>query len=208
MSVAPSKKSTLATVPSESAAVAVMVMLAGALNTALFAGAVMLTVGTASTRIVTAAEVVLKPRLSVARAVSACVPAARLARVTLKGAAVAVPASVEPSKKSTLATVPSASEALAVIVTFAGGRKTALLAGAVRLTAGAVSTVTLTAVEVVAMPLLSVAVAARARFEPGANTALFAGAPRLTVGGTSTVMLTALEVAVAPALSVALAVRL
>ena len=42
-SVAPSKKSTLATLPSESLAVAVTVKLAGALKTELFAGAVMVT---------------------------------------------------------------------------------------------------------------------------------------------------------------------
>jgi len=84
----------------------------------------------------TAAEVVLAPWLSVAFAVSVCVPAARLTRATLYGATVAVPASVPPSKKSTLATQPLLSEALAVTETLAGAVKLALLAGEVMLTAG------------------------------------------------------------------------
>src|SRR6266571_4153594 len=135
------------------------VMFAGAPSTALLGGAVMLTPGGASTRMLTAAEVVLKPRLSVARAVSACVPAARLERVTLKGAAIAVPTSAAPSKKSTFATVPSVSDALALTVTLAGAMKSALLAGAVMLTVGGVSTVIVTGAEVVAIAFLSVAFA-------------------------------------------------
>src|SRR6266704_414004 len=95
MSVAPWKNSTLAMLPSESAAAAVSVILddgrkyaflAGAVKltvapsgkTALLAGAVMLTVGAALTITLTAAEVVTTPLLSVARAVSVCVPAAAL----------------------------------------------------------------------------------------------------------------------------------
>src|SRR5712692_10027645 len=159
-SVAPSKKSTLTTLPSVSAAVAVTEMLAGAAKTALLAGAVMLTAGSRSTRMLTAAEVVLNPRLSVARTVSVCAPAATLARVTVKGAAgaaVAVPTSVAPSKKSTLATVPSASLAVAFTVMLAGAVKTALLAGPVIVTVGGTSTIILTAAEVVLAPRLSVA---------------------------------------------------
>src|SRR6266571_4929970 len=83
MSVAPWKNSTLAMLPSESAAAAVSVMVAPSVNTALLAGAVMLTVGAALTITLTAAEVVTTPLLSVARAVSVCVPAAALASVTL-----------------------------------------------------------------------------------------------------------------------------
>ncbi len=97
-----------------------------------------------------------------ARAVSVCVPAARFESVVVKGpGATTLPTSVAPSRKSTLATVPSASAALAVTVTFVAGRKTALLAGAVMLTVGGVSTVILTAAEVVTAALLSVAFAVR-----------------------------------------------
>src|SRR5713226_2556362 len=107
----------------------------------------------------TAAEVVLNPRLSVARVVSVCTPAATLARVMPKGAAVAVPTSVAPSKKSTLAMVPSASLAVAVTVIVAGAAKTTLFAGPVIVTVGGVSTIILTAVEVVLAPWVSVALA-------------------------------------------------
>jgi hypothetical protein len=81
--VAPWKKSTFVTVPSRSLAVAVMVMLAGADTTALFAGAVMLTVGGTSTKMLTAAEVVAVPRLSVAFAMRECVPPVALTIVAL-----------------------------------------------------------------------------------------------------------------------------
>src|SRR5712692_725419 len=160
-SVPPSKKSTFATVPSLSVAFAVRETLAGVVKLALLAGPVIVTVGGVSTIILTAAEVVLAPRLSVAIAVSVCAPAARLARATPKGAAVAVPTSVAPSKKSTLATLPSASPAVAVTVMLAGAMKTALLAGPVIVTVGGVSTIMiiLTAAEVVLNPTLSVAIA-------------------------------------------------
>jgi hypothetical protein len=49
----------------------------------LFAGAVRFTPGGTSTRIVMAVEVVATPRLSVARAVSVCVPCAGLAQAML-----------------------------------------------------------------------------------------------------------------------------
>ncbi len=70
-SVVPWKNSTLLMVPSESLAVASMVMLAGAVNTALFAGFEMLTVGSTLllTLIATALEVVTALLLSVALAV-------------------------------------------------------------------------------------------------------------------------------------------
>src|SRR5712691_10515795 len=119
-SVVPSKKSTLTTLPSASLAVAFTVMLAGAATTALLAGLVIATVGGVSTLILTAAETALAAPLSVALAVNVCVPAGRLARATPYGAAVAVPTSVPPSKKSTFATVPSLSEALALRETLAG----------------------------------------------------------------------------------------
>jgi hypothetical protein len=58
-------------------------MLAGAANTEPLAGEEIETVGAALPKIVTAAEVVATPLLSVARAVSVCVPALRLARVVV-----------------------------------------------------------------------------------------------------------------------------
>ena len=70
--VVPWKNSTLLIVPSESLAVALMVMLAGAVNTVLFVGLVMLTVGAAFvlTLTVTIVEVVTALLLSVALAVN------------------------------------------------------------------------------------------------------------------------------------------
>ena len=56
--------------PSLSDALAVIVIFAGAVKVAPFVGVVMLTVGGASTVMLTGAEVVVAPRLSVARAVS------------------------------------------------------------------------------------------------------------------------------------------
>ena len=68
--VLPWKNSTLLMVPSESLALASMVMLAGAVNTALFAGFAILTVGAAFEMTVIALEVVTRLPLSVALAVS------------------------------------------------------------------------------------------------------------------------------------------
>jgi len=56
-------------------------MLAGAAKTALFAGALKDTAGGASTVTLSAAEVVLAPRLSVATALSVWLPAGALASV-------------------------------------------------------------------------------------------------------------------------------
>lgn len=68
--VAPWKNSTLLIVPSESLAVASTVKLAGAVNTALFAGFEMLTAGRAFEINVIAVDVVTALLLSVALAVS------------------------------------------------------------------------------------------------------------------------------------------
>ncbi len=67
--VVPWKNSTLLIVPSESLAVALIVKLAGAFETVLLAGLVMLTVGAVFTMTVTTFEVVMALRLSVALAV-------------------------------------------------------------------------------------------------------------------------------------------
>jgi hypothetical protein len=75
---------------------------------------------------------------------------------------VSVPISVAPSKNSTFETEPPVSAAFALTVMLAPGRKTALFAGAVRLTVGGASTVMLTVVEVVTPLLLSVALAVSA----------------------------------------------
>ena len=68
--VVPWKNSTLLMVPSASLAVALIVMLAGAVNTVLFDGLVMLTVGRVFEITVIALEVVTALLLSVALAVS------------------------------------------------------------------------------------------------------------------------------------------
>ncbi len=77
------KNSTLATVPSASAAVAAKATGTPATTCAPVAGAVIATVGAtfAATVIVTVAEVALAPRLSVARAASTCVPTGTLLHV-------------------------------------------------------------------------------------------------------------------------------
>ena len=72
--VAPAKNCTWLTVPSESLAFADTVIAAPAANDAPLAGAVRLTVGAVLTVIVTGAEVVVPPRLSVATAVSVWLP--------------------------------------------------------------------------------------------------------------------------------------
>ena len=77
---------------------AVMVMVAGAVNVALLAGDVIDTVGGwfALTVTVTAADVVFNPPASWAFAVSECVPAGTDDHVNEYGAAVSVPSSVVP----------------------------------------------------------------------------------------------------------------
>ena len=140
----------------------------------MLAGAVNETVGAtfvagAFTLIVTVAEVVTAPELSVAFAVRVYVPVAIPVHVNVYGAAVLVePAyNAEPLKNSTFVMVPSESAALAVSVTEAGAVYVTLFAGAVKETVGAtfvcVGTFTLTetAEEVVAAPALSVAFAVR-----------------------------------------------
>ena len=162
-SVAPLKNSTLLIVaPVAGVAVALMVMLAGAANVALFAGAVMLTVGGVGVTVTDiAVEVAATLRLSVAFAVSEYVPAATPVHVNVSGAVVFVPRSVAPLKKSTLLMVaPVSAVALAVIDIDAGATKVALFAGDVMLTTGGgVVTVTATAVDVLVPPELSVALA-------------------------------------------------
>ena len=69
-SVAPSKNSTLLTVPSESIGIASIVKVAGAKNEELFGGFVMVTVGAAFEITLIALEVVTALWLSVAFAVS------------------------------------------------------------------------------------------------------------------------------------------
>ena len=68
--VLPWKNSTLLTLPVDAAALALTVMLAGALNVALLAGAVIVTVGGALTVRFTGAEVPTVPLVLVAWAVT------------------------------------------------------------------------------------------------------------------------------------------
>src|SRR5688572_16933333 len=70
MSVSPKKKSTPAMVPSESAASAVRVILAGAVKVAFAVGLVRLRLGKSFTRIKVAVEGLAAPSLSMATAVS------------------------------------------------------------------------------------------------------------------------------------------
>ena len=86
IAVVPSKNCTLATVPGAvSLAVAVIGMLAPTAKVAPFTGAVMLTAGGAlfATVMLTAAEVVVAPELSVALAVKLWLPAVALFSVAV-----------------------------------------------------------------------------------------------------------------------------
>src|SRR5688572_19682928 len=84
---------------------------------------------------VTDAEVVIAPALSVATAVSTWLPTAKLAAIEY-GALLSPPREVEPSKNCTWVTEPSASLALAWMVRFAGAIKLALFGGLVIETEG------------------------------------------------------------------------
>ena len=139
ITVEPSRNSTLVTLPPGSLAVAVIVIVGFQAKIAPSAGEVMLAVGAAFaalTVIVDGALVVLAPRSSVARAVTVYVPAATPPQVKLYGAVVSSPSFAAPLKNSTLATVPSASDAVAARLTVAGAAKVAPLAGCVSVTVG------------------------------------------------------------------------
>ena len=116
--VAPSKNDTLAIVPSESLAVAEIVIGVFVKNVELLAGLVSAMVGAtlAFTVMETPRDVVVVPRLSVAFAFKLWVPAVRPVTVIENGAVIVVPSKVVPSIKSTFAIVPSVSLALAEIV--------------------------------------------------------------------------------------------
>jgi hypothetical protein len=86
--------------------------------------------------IVTVAEVVRAPSLSVATAVSEYVPVATEDHVAVYGAAVSEPISVVPEKKSTRAMVPSLSLAAAANGTFPPAVTIDPLAGDVNATIG------------------------------------------------------------------------
>jgi hypothetical protein len=134
-----SRNSTFVTLPSESLAVAVTAIVGFQAKMAPSAGEVMLAVGgvlPGLTVIVDATLVVAPPRSSVARAVSVYVPAGTPLQVKLYGAVVSSPSFAAPLKNSTFATVPSASDAVAVRFTVAGGVKVAPSVGCVSVTAG------------------------------------------------------------------------
>src|ERR1044071_563215 len=113
--VAPSKNSTLVTVPSESSALAWMVTIAGATKMPPFPGLVMVTLGAALTVTVTVAEGDVAPASSEATALRVWVPADNVTG-RLYGLDAAFPSEVAPSKNSTLVTVPSLSTALAMML--------------------------------------------------------------------------------------------
>src|SRR5688572_8813313 len=117
-------------------------MLAGAVSVARLGGAVSETLGGwlagGLTVMVRAADVVVAPSSSVARAVSEYVPAGTLFQAMLYGLVVSLPISVVPWKKSTRATVPSVSLAVALTVMLAGAVNVAPLAGAVSAAVGGV----------------------------------------------------------------------
>jgi hypothetical protein len=110
-------------------------------------------------------DVVLAPELSVDRAVRTYVPAVGGDHVIDHGDVVSVPMRDVPAKNSTLTTLPSASVADAVSVTFVGMLNVEPFAGPVSVAEGgmfaAPFTTMLTAVEVLVAPPLSVARAVR-----------------------------------------------
>src|SRR5439155_18510970 len=140
-------------------------MSAGAVKVALFVGLVIVTVGGASTTMLTEL-VAVAPRLSVATAESVYGPAARLLADAEYGLLllVSMPNEIVPLKNCTWATLPSLSEASAVIVISAGAVKVALFVGLVIVRVGSafgLATVTLTGLEVLVAPRLSVALTVR-----------------------------------------------
>ena len=126
----------------------------------------MLTVGGASvvTVMPIVAEVVASPRLSVATAVSDTLPALVGFQLAEYGDVVEVPTAVPLAKKSTLATVPSLSAAVALMETVVPTRKPEPALGDVILTEGGLFEITLTWTEadVAANPKSSVATAVHA----------------------------------------------
>src|ERR1041385_3447999 len=97
MSTPPEKNSTKAT-DTSSVGLATMVMLAGVTKLAPFVGLVMLTCGRALIKMLTGAEVVLRPRLSVATAGMRGFPEGAVVQVAEWGLIVAVPSLSTPSK--------------------------------------------------------------------------------------------------------------
>src|SRR5207248_1736554 len=85
----------------------------------------------------TGADVVVAPALSVALAVRVCLPP-QAVQVMLYGADVSWPSGVEPRKNSTFATVPSVSDAAAAMVIAVPAANVAPLVGLVTLTLGGV----------------------------------------------------------------------
>src|SRR4051794_16451396 len=90
--------------------------------------------------------VVAEPALSVATTVSTCVPAGTFLQLYEYGAGASWPRTVVPSRNSTLATLPSASAALALTVTVGFHSNTAPSAGAVIVAVGGVFVVALTVI--------------------------------------------------------------
>ena len=102
MSIEPAKKSTLVIVPPAVLALALTVIVAGALNVVPLVGAVIVTDGGvgavgALTTTFTAADVAVNPTLLVALAVSAYEPMPTFPQVVLYGAVVSVPINDEPA---------------------------------------------------------------------------------------------------------------
>src|SRR6478735_4357737 len=88
--------------------------------------------------------VVVAPALSVATTVSTCVPDGTFLQVYAYGAVASWPRTAVPSRNSTLATLPSASLALALTVTVGFHANTAPSPGAVIAAVGGVLAVALT----------------------------------------------------------------
>ena len=140
-------------------AVAVSMMLAGAVKEAPVDGVTMLTLGPTLggglTIMVIGLEVVTAPELSVALAVRLKIPVERRPRSWCKGWWRQCRAGCSP-KKSTFIIAPSVSKAAALMAMLAGLVKVALLAGLVRPTVGGTLggglTVTMAPVEVVVAP--------------------------------------------------------
>lgn len=156
--VEPERKSTFEIpVPPACEAVAESVSAVPTLAVAPAVGAVSETVGPATVTFTTD-DVAVVPFESVARAVNAVTPVADGVHEMEYGELTAVPTTVEPAKKSTLAIVgPPATEAVAVNVVAAPTETVDPLLGAVRDTVGVTeTTVTLTLADAAVAPVESV----------------------------------------------------
>src|ERR1051325_8205035 len=135
-------------------------MISPSMNTAPLVGLVNVTVGgVLLTMMLTNADVLVAPRLSVAIAFNTCVPLGAFVQVRVNGLFVFSPSFTPSTNNSRCTIVPSVSVAVVVIEMFVGAKKPDPFVGVVIATVGKrfVFTVTLTAALTFVAPSLSIA---------------------------------------------------